>query len=163
MPTRLLRCRARASSFRAARSSPSTRIVPPVGRSRPATTLRSVDLPEPDGPITATNSPRRIPSVTRPAPRRSHGPTNRCVRGQPPRRRAVHSLWSSLPDACDHPRVRVVKPEMRKPTRSVAEIFSGDVDSFTTVGGEHSTDLRLCELHVKCGARDHLQTHTHAP
>src|SRR6266576_848845 len=64
MPTRLLRWRASASSSSFARSSPSTRTVPPVGRSRPATTLSNVDLPEPDGPITATNSPRRIPSVT---------------------------------------------------------------------------------------------------
>src|SRR5439155_19968722 len=64
MPTRLLRCRARASWSSFARSSPSTRTVPPVGRSRPATTLSRVDLPEPEGPITATNSPRRIPSVT---------------------------------------------------------------------------------------------------
>src|SRR5437762_4638987 len=64
MPTRLLRWRASASSSSFAKSSPSTRTIPPVGRSRPATTLRSVDLPEPDGPITATNSPGRIPSVT---------------------------------------------------------------------------------------------------
>src|SRR5438445_703758 len=64
MPTRLLRCRARASSSSFARSSPSTRTVPPVGRSRPATTLSNVDLPEPEGPIKATNSPCRIPSVT---------------------------------------------------------------------------------------------------
>ena len=70
------------------------------------------------------------------------------------------TVWSSLPDACDHPPVRVIKPEMRKPTRSVAEIFSGDVDSFTAVGGEHSTDLRLSEIHFKSGARNRWHTHT---
>jgi quercetin dioxygenase-like cupin family protein len=72
----------------------------------------------------------------------------------------VHSLWASLPDACDHPRVRVIKPEMRKPTKSVAEIFSGEVESFTAVGGEHSTDLRLSEIHFKSGARNRWHTHT---
>jgi len=49
---------------------------------------------------------------------------------------------------------------MRKPTRSVAEIFSGDVDSFTAVGGEHSNDLRLSEIHFKSGARNRWHTHT---
>src|SRR6185295_4166997 len=37
--------------------SPSTRTSPRSGRSKPASTPRSVDLPQPDGPITATNSP----------------------------------------------------------------------------------------------------------
>ena len=56
--------------------------------------------------------------------------------------------------------MRVIKPEMRKPTRSVADIFSGEVDSFTAVGGEHSTDLRLSEIHFKSGARNRWHTHT---
>jgi quercetin dioxygenase-like cupin family protein len=56
--------------------------------------------------------------------------------------------------------VRVVKPEMRKPTKSVADIFSGDVDTFTAVGGEHSHDLRLSEIHFKAGARNRWHTHT---
>src|SRR6478609_5395374 len=38
-------------------SWPSTKTRPPVGRSRPAAQLRSVDLPEPDGPMTAVKVP----------------------------------------------------------------------------------------------------------
>ena len=38
-------------------SVPATVMVPVVGRSRPAHRFNSVDLPDPDGPITATNSP----------------------------------------------------------------------------------------------------------
>jgi len=45
-------------SDRPVTSSPSSVIVPSSAVSRPATRLRSVDLPQPDGPITATNSPR---------------------------------------------------------------------------------------------------------
>src|SRR6185503_9654931 len=45
-------------------SSPWIRIVPPVGRSSPAIMFSSVDLPHPDGPITATASPVRTSSVT---------------------------------------------------------------------------------------------------
>ena len=37
---------------------------PPVGRSIAAIRCSSVDLPEPDGPISATNSPLWISSVT---------------------------------------------------------------------------------------------------
>src|SRR5436190_8863434 len=46
------------------RGSPKTRTVPEDGRRRPATTLRSVDLPQPVGPTTETNSPSPIWSVT---------------------------------------------------------------------------------------------------
>ncbi|TMC76351.1 MAG: cupin domain-containing protein [Chloroflexi bacterium] len=56
--------------------------------------------------------------------------------------------------------MRVVKPGMRKPTRSVADIFSGDVDTYTAIGGEHSHDLRLSEIHFKSGARNRWHTHT---
>src|SRR5437870_9290962 len=38
-------------------SWPSTTICPPVGRSSPATRLSRVDLPLPEGPMMATNSP----------------------------------------------------------------------------------------------------------
>src|SRR5690242_5560788 len=40
-----------------ARSAPATSIAPFVGRSRPAIRLSSVDLPEPDGPMSASNEP----------------------------------------------------------------------------------------------------------
>ena len=46
-----------ASSSIVARSWPSKRTPPASTRSRPATMLSSVDLPMPDSPITATNSP----------------------------------------------------------------------------------------------------------
>src|SRR5262249_9308719 len=38
---------------------------PSLGRSRPATRLRIVLLPQPDGPTTATNSPARTSRLTR--------------------------------------------------------------------------------------------------
>src|SRR4029453_7525484 len=44
---------------------PLRRIRPSVGRSRPATRLRIVLLPQPDGPTTATNSPARTSRLTR--------------------------------------------------------------------------------------------------
>ena len=43
---------------------PSRTTSPDVGRSRPPRTWRSVDLPEPDGPIRATNSPASTDSET---------------------------------------------------------------------------------------------------
>ena len=39
---------------------------PPLGRSRPATHLRSVVLPQPDGPTTQTNSPSSTENETSP-------------------------------------------------------------------------------------------------
>src|SRR5262245_14408246 len=41
------------------------RMRPSLGRSRPATRLRIVLLPQPDGPTTATNSPARTSRLTR--------------------------------------------------------------------------------------------------
>src|SRR5262245_55213558 len=43
---------------------PLSRIRPSVGRSRPATRLRMVLFPQPDGPTTATNSPARTSKLT---------------------------------------------------------------------------------------------------
>ena len=40
------------------RSWPAMRTLPEVGVSRPAMQCRRVDLPEPEGPMMATNSPR---------------------------------------------------------------------------------------------------------
>ena len=58
-----------ASSFRVKMSRPSTVTVPPVGRSRPPSIWSRVDLPEPEVPTTATNSPfstvRSTPSRAR--------------------------------------------------------------------------------------------------
>jgi hypothetical protein len=44
-------------SDRAATSWPVTRTVPAVGRSKVPIRCSSVDLPDPDGPATATSSP----------------------------------------------------------------------------------------------------------
>ena len=42
----------------------SSQMLPPVTGSRPAMQLSAVDLPQPDGPSRAMNSPRRTVSVT---------------------------------------------------------------------------------------------------
>ena len=39
-------------------------IVPPVTGSRPATILSKVDLPQPDGPTSTTNSPSAMSTLT---------------------------------------------------------------------------------------------------
>ena len=59
------RTRVSSSSERPASDSPSMRTSPEVGRSSPPTRLRSVDLPEPDGPMIETISPRGIVRLTR--------------------------------------------------------------------------------------------------
>src|SRR3954447_22663140 len=48
---------ASSSSLRPTSGSPASATSPSVGVSSPAMMLSSVDLPQPDGPITATNSP----------------------------------------------------------------------------------------------------------
>src|SRR5579863_783158 len=74
MPTRRPRKRANASSSRALKGVPLTTTSPLSGRSSPAITIRSVDFPEPDGPIRPSASPdatRRLMSLriwTRAAP-----------------------------------------------------------------------------------------------
>src|SRR5688500_1673876 len=47
-----------------ASGSPKTRSTPEEGRSRPATTLSSVDLPQPVGPTTAPHAPAPTASAT---------------------------------------------------------------------------------------------------
>ncbi len=61
---------------------------------------------------------------------------------------------------CDDPSVRVVKLDPAQRTRSVAEIFSGHVETQTIVGGEHSPDLRLSEVHFEDGARNRWHVHS---
>ena len=56
--------------------------------------------------------------------------------------------------------MRVTRLDPSKRTRSVAEIFSGEVESFTAVGGEHSPQLRLTEVHFKSGARNRWHVHS---
>jgi hypothetical protein len=49
-----------------ASGSPNTRTWPEDGCSRPAATFSSVDLPQPVGPTTETNSPAAMRSVVAP-------------------------------------------------------------------------------------------------
>ena len=56
-PVRSRRSRVAASSDSWLMDWPSRTTSPVVGRSSPPSSWRSVDLPEPDGPIRATNSP----------------------------------------------------------------------------------------------------------
>ena len=63
-PMEWLRMPASWSSDRVATSVPSRKYDPDVGWSRQPTRLRKVDLPEPEGPMTATNSPRSRVSET---------------------------------------------------------------------------------------------------
>ena len=65
MPTCRRRNLARPVSLSLSTRSPLTRIVPLVGRSRPAIRLSSVDLPLPEGPITARASPGATSRLTR--------------------------------------------------------------------------------------------------
>src|SRR5688500_6617184 len=46
------------------RFTPSIRIAPRSGRSKPAMTFSKVDLPQPDGPTIATNSPSATSKLT---------------------------------------------------------------------------------------------------
>ena len=74
----------RSSSLQCVMSSPAMTTRPSVGRSRPAAQVRNVDLPDPDGPITAVKEPegkaRSTPARAgrRPPPRRT------CGRGRGP-------------------------------------------------------------------------------
>ncbi len=58
------RNRASALSPRVSIRRPATVTVPALGRSSPAIRLSSVDLPLPDGPMTATTSPAATPMLT---------------------------------------------------------------------------------------------------
>src|SRR5437773_12445650 len=70
----------RASSESEQRSTPSTVIDPLSGRSSPATKFSSVDLPMPDSPTIATNSPRSIEKVIDSNTRLGRGPAKVFVR-----------------------------------------------------------------------------------
>src|SRR6185436_18185583 len=77
----IVRRRKRASSVspRRVTSTPSTAIEPPLGVSRPAMRPSSVDLPLPDGPVTATTSPAATSRLT----------PSRIVTGPPPLSRRI--------------------------------------------------------------------------
>src|SRR6266436_185208 len=56
-PTFSARARLKSSAESLATFSPSSQISPEVGRSRQPIKLARVDLPDPDGPMTASHSP----------------------------------------------------------------------------------------------------------
>ena len=53
-----------------------------------------------------------------------------------------------------------MKLDRKDRTRSVAEIFSGHVETLPAVGSEHSKDLRLSEVFFKDGARNRWHVHS---
>jgi hypothetical protein len=63
-PTRSRRSRVSCRSSRRVRSTSPTSTRPASTVSSPAMQCMSVDLPEPDGPMTAMNPPRGMPTVT---------------------------------------------------------------------------------------------------
>ena len=72
--------RIRASSFSSlpTSDSPATAMSPSLGVSSPATMFSRVDLPQPDGPMTATNSPCVIVMST-PRSARTGAPSLSCA------------------------------------------------------------------------------------
>src|SRR6188768_586965 len=79
--------------------SPKTRSVPDEGLRRPAATLRSVDLPQPVGPTTETNSPSAIESET----------SFTAVYGPPPRPAKVQVMPSKVTAAVMDKRLPVFR------------------------------------------------------
>ena len=63
-PTLSRRSAVSCFSLRDVRSTSPMKTEPPVGVSSPATQCSRVDLPEPDGPMIAVNSPRANSIVT---------------------------------------------------------------------------------------------------
>ena len=140
-PTWRARSRARSSSERRDIRSPATWTVPPSGSSSPARQASRVDLPDPEGPVTATSSPgssrqrdtpaarasrrrRRGRSGTGCAPRgrRSCRPPHR-VRHDPPRVDVVGTLGPGQrqrPAACRCGRRRSARLRRSPPSRSPA-------------------------------------------
>ena len=69
-----LRTAASSSAARSATFLPSSAYCPALGRSRQPITFMKVDLPEPEGPITATNSPLSMSTLTPSSARTSPPP-----------------------------------------------------------------------------------------
>ena len=95
-PSRAARRPANEASDIDVTSCPSTSMLPDVGRSSVPITLSSVDLPEPDGPTTATSSPSATCSDT---------PASACTGGDP---RYVFTTSTSSSTATFWSRRRVV-------------------------------------------------------
>ena len=98
MPTWVRRYRAVLVSPSVSIRCPATVTVPPDGLSSPATRFSSVDLPLPDGPITATASPAATCTLTRSSA------------GTPP---AAYRLFTSLSSISAFTAVPPVRPVTR--------------------------------------------------
>src|SRR5271157_4394914 len=105
MPMLRPRKRASRSSSSVRRFCPATITVPESGRSNPVITIKSVDLPEPEGPSRATASPRPIwrsmslSICTRAAPRPSERLTPSMLTASPANRRPEMSFIGSTGSA----------------------------------------------------------------
>src|SRR5262245_1495136 len=73
---------------------PLSRMRPSLGRSRPATRLRMVLLPQPDGPTTATNSPARTSRLTRSMATSGETPSGATKRLVTPMRSSTDAVFS---------------------------------------------------------------------
>src|SRR6266849_796998 len=74
--------------------TPLSRMRPSLGRSRPATRLRMVLLPQPDGPTTATNSPARTSRLTRSIAVSGDTPSGATKRFVTPTRSSTDAVFS---------------------------------------------------------------------
>ena len=97
------RCSGRSTSMRLS----SSQMLPPVSDSKPARQLSAVDLPQPDGPSRAMNSPRRIVRL-----RESRA-------SAPPKRRVTWSSFSS-PKPCTAPYLIFAAPMSSSHLRKAA-------------------------------------------
>src|SRR5262249_27328772 len=75
-------------------ATPLSRMRPSLGRSRPATRLRIVLLPQPDGPTTATNSPARTSRLTRSMATSGDTPSGATKRLVTPTRSSTDAIFS---------------------------------------------------------------------
>src|SRR5436190_15969009 len=117
---------------------PSNATVPSLVVARPAITSSSVDLPQPDGPTTAKNSPRAISRST--GPSASTGP----VRPRPPKTlRTPRKARCGSATALLH-RLLVVGQEARVPELVVVDVAGVRADRPLRL--DHALEARLVDL-----------------
>ncbi len=164
MPIRRRRNNASPVSFSFTRSSPCTTTEPAVGRSSPATMFSSVDLPQPDGPITATASPARISNVTPSSavesPYSLRTPSSRTTTGALPVSSAMTGILTA-PVQAGHPPPDVSSPgghprEVGHPARSMMRTTPHPGKVITV--WESETNWLLVALVAACAAAGWLGT-----
>src|SRR4051794_38402876 len=144
---------ASSSSLLPTSGSPASETSPSVGVSSPATMFRSVDLPQPDGPITATNSAGVIEKST-PRSARTGAPSdsnvlrNPCVSTTNPPAMATSLICQSSFHVVEH--VDAVRPHRRVPTfdRRLIERHALDLGVQRRVGAlvDHDPSRRTGEI-----------------